>query len=402
MTARLSLVWERLRSSYWFVPSAMALVAVVLSFGLVRLDEYYLEEVQQDLRWIYAGGAEGARSVLATIAGSVITVAGTTFSITIAALSLASAQFGPRVLRSFMRDTGNQIVLGTFIATFLYCLLVLRSIRGLDDSTYVPHIAVSVGVALAVVSVGVLIYFIHHVAESIQVSYLIDAVAEELNDTIVRLFPEELGEPSRLRPVGEPDLTVAICATRDGYVQMIDEHGLMVAAREADTVVVLLARPGDYVRADQPVALVTSDVGDRQRSRIADSVAVGRVRTPSQDAEFAFLQLAEIAVRALSKGINDPFTAMMCLDRITSGMIRLTKRSFPDAVRRDDQGNVRVIAKTYTYSDLAFAAYGYIRENATEHPPVLDHLRKQIRSVINAAESPAMRSALEAEISAIR
>src|SRR5688572_28297158 len=142
--------WDRLRSSYWFIPPVIAIAAIFLPLTGIETDRRFRYDVLREQGWVYTGGAEGARAVLSTIAGSIITVAGTTFSIIIAALSLASAQFGPRLLRNFMRDTGNQVVLGTFTSTFLYCLLVLRTVRGLDENTYVPHVSVTVAVLLAV------------------------------------------------------------------------------------------------------------------------------------------------------------------------------------------------------------------------------------------------------------
>lgn len=161
--------WEDIRSSFWFVPTLMAAASAVLAMCNIYLD-HTLPESWRGNGWIYSGGAEGARAVLSVIASSMITVAGVVFSITIVALTLASSQFGPRLLRTFMRDTANQVVLGTFIATFLYCLLVLRTIRGLDEREFVPHLSVTVGVLLGVASLGVLIYFIHHVSVSIQAS----------------------------------------------------------------------------------------------------------------------------------------------------------------------------------------------------------------------------------------
>ncbi len=156
------------------------------------------------LGWIYTRGPDGARAVLSTIAGSMITVAGVVFSVTIVALSLASNQFGPRLLRNFMRDRGNQIVLGTFVATYLYCLLVMRTVQGMDGSQFVPHLSVTVAILMAVASLGVLIYFIHHVAVSIQAPELIANVAHELHEAIDRLFPEELGYAPRKRRTSKP------------------------------------------------------------------------------------------------------------------------------------------------------------------------------------------------------
>lgn len=176
-SARLANLWESLRTSYWFVPTLMTAGGVALSFASVHLDERVNYKWVRTVGWIWAGGAEGARQVLSTIAGSMITVAGVAFSITIVALTLASNQFGPRLLRNFVRDAGNQIVLGTFIATFVYCLLVLRTVRGEDDTEFVPYVSVTLGVAFALTSLGVLIYFIHHVAISIQAENLIASVA---------------------------------------------------------------------------------------------------------------------------------------------------------------------------------------------------------------------------------
>jgi uncharacterized membrane protein len=192
---RLRASWEYLRGTYWAVPSAMAVAAVGLSVAMIQLDEAATAGLLDRLSWVYTGGPEGARAVLSTIAASMITVAGVTFSITIVALTLAAQQFGPRLLRNFLRDLGNQVVLGTFVSTFIYCLLVLRTVRGSDDEEFVPHLPVTVGVILAM-SLGVLIFFIHHVATSIQASRIIANVAEDLEGAINRLFPETIGDDS--------------------------------------------------------------------------------------------------------------------------------------------------------------------------------------------------------------
>lgn len=193
MKAYLSNIWENLRTNFWFVPTIMVLLSIVLATGLLTLDRLTQDTVTSELEWVYTGSPEGARALLAAVASSVITVAGTTFSITIAVLTLASSQFGPRLLRNFVRDRSNQIVLGTFIATFIYCLLVLRTIRGLEETQLVPSLSVTGGVVLAVVSIGVLIYFIHHIAESIQADYLIALISRDIDDAIDRLFPQEIG-----------------------------------------------------------------------------------------------------------------------------------------------------------------------------------------------------------------
>lgn len=158
----------------------MAAVAVALALVSVTVDDPVTEWLALNLGWRFTGGAEGASAVLGIIAGSMITIAGVVFSMTLVALSLTSSQLGPRLLRNFMSDTSTQVVLGTFIATFVYCLLVLRTIRRAEEVAFVPHLSVSLGVLLAVAGVGVLIYFIHHVSVSIQANEVAARIGTEL------------------------------------------------------------------------------------------------------------------------------------------------------------------------------------------------------------------------------
>ena len=182
--------WDRLHSSFWFLPAVMAGGAMLLAFAAVALDTPITDWLTFNWGLTFTGGAEGASSLLGAIAGSMITIAGVVFSMTLVALSLASSQLGPRLLRNFMRDTTTQMVLGTFVATFLYCLLVLRTIRRAEEIVFVPHLSVTLGVLLAVVSVGLLIYFIHHVSVSIQANEIVARVGTELIEGIEQLFPE--------------------------------------------------------------------------------------------------------------------------------------------------------------------------------------------------------------------
>ena len=400
MRQRIRTAWDRLRSSYWFVPSLMAAAALALAPFMVTLDEQYRNDALRQQGWIYSGGPEGARAVLSTIAGSIITVAGTTFSITIAALSLASAQFGPRLLRNFMRDTGNQVVLGTFTSTFLYCVLVLRTVRGLEDNTYVPHMSVTLGVLLAILSLGVLIYFIHHIAESIQVGHIIDVVAKELHSAVSRLFPSGDGLPGW---TAEPAMEAAarITAHREGYLQAVDQPTLVSACESSAIVARLLRRPGDYVVRGMPLAVSSRALNEQEQSAIRAAFTFGRARTPQQDAVFAFLQMSEIALRALSPGVNDPFTAIMCIDRITSAMAHLARRSLPHPVHCDSSGQPRMIAHPYTYEDLVEAAFRHIREAASGHWQVCRHLYTQVEYVAARAADAKLRIALNAELAAL-
>ena len=245
------------------MPTLMALGAIVLAYSLILINGYIPDDLSGKLKWLYSGGPEGARSVLSTIAGSVVTVAGTTFSITIAALTLASSQFGPRLLRTFRRDTGNQIVLGTFISTFLYCLLVLRTIVGTNQNRYVPDLAVTFGVFLAILSLAVLIYFIHHTAASIQVSNLMDSVARDLTSTIEANLPER-DVPGIFETLNDDPGTIQaraegaekITTRRGGYVLRVDYEALIRYATKRNCHLLVHLKPGDFSLPDFLLATI--------------------------------------------------------------------------------------------------------------------------------------------------
>ena len=373
--------WDRLRSSFWFVPAAMACMAAALAVGVVEIDQAIAEGSLQGMGWIYSGGAEGASLLLGTVAGSMIAIAGTVFSMTLVALSLASSQLGPRLLRNFMRDTANQVVLGTFVATFVYCLLVLRTIRRADEVAFVPHLSVSTGVLLAMVSIGVLIYFIHHVSVSIQADEVVARVGRELEVGIHRLFPGHLGKPGSeiSKAPGDADLPGAFAsearpvgALEDGYLQRIDTDALMVLAAKEDLLLRLERRPGHYLIKGRAVVMVWP--GDRVTEALVDKLnaafVLGNQRTAAQDVEFSFHQLVEIAVRALSPGINDPFTAIACVDRLGSGLCCLARCDMPYALRFDPHGQLRLVAPGPSFAGIVDTAFNQIRQSARSNPAV--------------------------------
>lgn len=401
MRAQLLKYWERIRSSFWFLPSLMAAAAVGLSFFTVALDQSATQKWLRRLDWVYNGGTEGASAVLQTIAGSMITIAGVVFSLTLVALSLASSQFGPRLLRNFMRDTTNQLVLGTFIATFLYCLLVLRTIRREEGSIFVPHLSVTLGVVFALASLWVLIYFIHHVSVSIQADEVIARVAEELDDTMRRVFPEQLGkDASEVTDFPERRADVApriVGAINDGYLQIVDVETLMNFARETDTVLTLVRRPGNYIVQGMPLlhASPADRVPEDMQQRLQDAFVLGNQRTAAQDVEFAIQQLVEIATRALSPGVNDPYTAIACIDRLGSVFSRLAQRRFPGPCRYDDAQQLRIIAPPHTFSGLADNAFNPLRNYARSSVEVTIRLLEAFAVVASVASRPADRATLE-------
>ncbi|MGV8899676.1 MAG: DUF2254 domain-containing protein [Burkholderiaceae bacterium] len=401
MKAHIHKYWDRLRSSFWFLPSVMTGCAVVLAFASIALDESVMNQWLQS--WAYAGGAEGASLVLGTIAGSMMTIAGVVFSMTLVALSLASSQFGSRLLRNFMRDTANQVVLGTFVSTFVYCLLVMRTIRRAEETYFVPHLSVTIGVLFALVSLGVLIYFIHHVAVSIQADEIVARVGAELIDAIDRLFPQQIGQEA-IQPAAQLlDLGLAfshesgtVTAAADGYLQFIDGNALMALAEQEDILLRLERRPGQYVVCGCPLAMAWP--GDKVTEKFVEEVnsafILGNQRTSAQDVEFAVHQLVEIAVRALSPGINDPFTAMACVDRLGSALCRVAQRGMPSTHRFDEQGQLRIVAPTSTFAGIVDAAFNQIRQYARSSAAVTIRLLETITVIAAATCVPQDQAAL--------
>lgn len=383
MRTRILRIAEHLRESYWFLPTLMAVAAVLLAGGMIVLDSYEGSGWMDAIPWLYAARPNGARQVLSAIGGSMITVAGTVFSVTIAAVVYASGQYGPRLLSNFMSDRGNQVTLGTFIATFLYCLLVLRTVRSADESggySFVPNLALLVGVALALCSIGVLIFFIHHVPSKLHINSVIEDIGDRLLRGIGQRFPRFIGNSpaaaessETVRPptvfqhgasAAEAARRVLITANGTGYVQAIDDKALMTAARRRDLVLRLQCRPGDFTHCGR--ALVEAWPPERCDARTAEAIreafSVGSRRSAIQDLRFLIDELVEIAARALSPGVNDPFTAVTCLDWLSAAMSDLVGRSLPSPLRTDADRALRVIARAETFEAFMDRSFGALAQ----------------------------------------
>jgi uncharacterized membrane protein len=405
MKTWLSIYWESLRTNFWFMPTVMVAGAVVLSRVTINLDKVAADHSRiAALGWTFTRGPEGSRAVLSTVAGSMMTITSVTFSITIVALQLASSQFGPRLLRNFMRDRGNQVSLGTFIATFAYCLLILRTVNGTEGQQFVPHISVTVGLLLALTSLGVLIYFIHHAAASIQVENVIATVSRDLDQAIARLYPECLGagpsgrtqeETARDVPAGLDRESRPVAAPWSGYLQTIDVDRLLGVAREHDLVIHVSRRPGKFLIAGGDLARAWP--GDRVDDEVVGAIQgafyLGPTRTLTQDIEFAIDQLVEIAVRALSPGVNDPFTAINCVDRLGASLVVLAGKEIPSAYRYDDE-RLRIVVDTSTIRGIVNAAFDQIRQAARNDAAVTIRLLETIAAVAAQARNDDLRAAL--------
>lgn len=366
----ISKIWDRLHSSFWFLPSIMAVCSVATATLLIFLDSLEVSRFGWIAQWTYAFGPESALAILSAIAGSMITVAGVTFSMTMLTLQLASSQFGPRMLRNFMRDRGNQIVLGTFLSTFVYCLLVLASVRESGGASFVPLIAVTFGMFLAVASLATLIYFIHHIATSIRIETILAKLADEARNTVERVFPEQghtsLPFPDRKLadhlPPDFDDGSRSVVSSVSGYIQSIDLDGVLRVACDHDLVIRIVGRIGDFVpRAGSLViAHPYARVSDAVADDLGNMFSFGQERTPQYDIEFSLRRLVEVAQRALSPGVNDPTTAFYCVDRLGEVLGLIADRRMPSGRVMDRNRNLRVVFEAVSFADLACSAFAAI------------------------------------------
>lgn len=402
-------IWDRLRTSLWFIPALMAVSATALAVLLVWMQDWHHSEWFYQTRWLAKGDPDGARAILATIAGSVITVTGVSFSVTVVALSLASQQFGPRLLRTFMRDRSNQFVLGTFLGTFVYAMLVLRVVQEGKEQIEIPYLAVSVAVILALVALAVLIYFIHHLVVSLQTDSVILHVLEELHETIRALYahtidwPHSDGEPAYIDSLPRG---YRVTAAKAGYVRALDVAGLREIADRHDLVISVTQRPGRFVIDHEAIALIHTDdpLNEGQLESVIQHVRrsflIGPARTGEQDIEFSIAQLVEVAVRSLSPSINDPFTTMTCLDRLGEVIAQLSRYPLPKPEEVYSGDQLRVLIDRPDFSGMVHLAFDQVRQNVRDKPAVIIHMLDVLGTVIEylkhdrARAEPLLRQAI--------
>ncbi|UYV13029.1 MAG: DUF2254 domain-containing protein [Phycisphaera sp.] len=418
----LGLIWEALRTSLWFVPSLFVLGAIVLAQGMIELDHVLpMGKLESALPRVFAVGPSGARSVLATVAGSMISVAGVAFSITIVALTLASSQYTSRILRNFMRDRANQAVLGAFVGIFVYCLWVLRTISEGSGEAYsfVPATAVLMGVVLAIVGIACLIFFIHHIAQAIQAEHIILAATNETLDTVDRLFPERLGkdadageETAAMARVSDGAMAWrAIASNKTGYLQSVDEDGLLRFACERGIVVRMECAIGRFVVEGSALASLAvppapASVADTRQPEghtveaLRGLFAIGGQRTTVQDSAYGIRQIVDVALKALSPGVNDTTTAVSCVEHLTSIMARVAVRRIPSAYRLEE-GQVRVIALRPSFAELLGNAFDQIRQNSAGNVATLQALVDGLIVLADRAAKPEYRQSITDQLDLI-
>ncbi len=397
--------WSNLRSSFWFMPSMIVVASIALAAVLIEADAAVSNQWLAQWPRLFGTGAEGARGMMSTIAGSMMTVVGVTFSMVLMVLAMASSQYTSRILRNFIRSRITQIVLGIFAGNFTYCLIVLRTIRSGDEGAFVPNLAVSFGFVLALGGVGTLIYFIHHIASSIQASSIIASVAQETIAAVDRLFPVNLGEGAGddddeqpLRPPSERKWR-AVMADESGYVQSVDNAALIRLARDRKTIVWMDHGIGEFVVQNTTLASLALEEPPDQATidALLETFSISRHRTVDQDAAFGIRQIVDIALKALSPGINDTTTAIMCIDYLTAIMARIAQRQIPSS-RRYEEGELRVFAKGPTFESLLAESFDQIRSNAKGDVAIMSRMLGALQTIASLTSSSNRRRLLSEQV----
>ena len=366
---------EYLRSSLWFIPSLCVALVIVLAEVLTRLDRRYPDAIS-----FLEGGAESARGMLSTISSSMITLTGLVFTITIVVLQLASQQFSPRVLRTFLRDRHSQLALGVFVATFTYSLILLREVRSTDGSgeEFVPSISIAAALALVVLSLVLFVDYIHHISQSIRVGTITNSIGDETREAIADIYDHEHTDD----PVPLPELEpVVVPSPKSGVITSLDRDRLVSIGRETDSVIEVIPAIGDYNPQGAPLLRIYGTKAVRESS-FTDCVAVGVERTMQQDPAFGFRQLVDIAERGLSPAVNDPTTAVQCLDEIHDLLRRLAPRPFPSGQRFDSEGNLRLAFPVMSWDGYVSLACDEIRHYGGDSLQIHRRMRSMISDLL--------------------
>ncbi|MFG3441576.1 DUF2254 domain-containing protein [Nonomuraea sp. NPDC047897] len=399
------------RTRLWPFPVLGLVVALLLGVALPLLDA----SVADDLPWtvstlLFGGGPEAARTVLSVIAGSLVTVTTLSFSLTVVTLQLASTQYSPRLLRTFVQDGYLHVTLALLLFTFTYAVTVLRTVR--DEPAFVPALSVTLAFLFTLTSVIALVVFLAHLSRQIRVESLLLSVHTETKNTIRRCLSELADDGAD--DVVPPEIgTTAVCAGSSGFLVWVDERKLLRAAVDTGAVILLDRLPGETVVADTPIALAWPiDRGEVPRldeqaaaalSRaMADAARTGFERTPDQDIAFGFRQIVDVTLRALSPGVNDPTTAVHALGYVADLLCQAAHKDLGPRVLRDESGRVRVVLRRPDLRTLLDLVMTQPRRYGAGDPAVVERLFTLLREVAWVTRLPAHHRAVHDQVLRLR
>jgi uncharacterized membrane protein len=391
-------IWDTVRTSLWFVPALMTAAGAGLAAVLLQIDAD--GEAWAQAWWIARGDGEDARTLLSTLLTSLITMASMTFSVTVVVLTLAASQFGSRLIRIFRADLRNQATLGLFAMTIVYTLLVLRSIEGAASRLEVPQLAVTAATGLSLACVLALLAFIQGIARSMVADHVVERVGSSLEEALSELQPLRASSPQQ-PPPGDVESALEsdsdpISLALEGYVQAIDYDGLVDWAAEHDAIVGLEFRAGHFLVPGDCHARIhpSCAAGPKAAEEIAAFLVVGRERTPTQDLEYSVRHLVEVALRGLSPAINDPFTAVIVIDRLRSALSKLMELELPPQTLRDRTGRIRLVDDPPTYGGILDVAFHQIRQAGAAKPAIIIHMLAAIGYIAQHLRLDEQRDAL--------
>jgi uncharacterized membrane protein len=400
---KLLFFWNELKASFWFVPVIIMLFSILLAIGFVYIDQTTTFS-QKGLRsFFFVNSVDSARSILSTISGAMISVAGTVFSVTLVALTLASSQLGPRLIKNFMYVRLNQIVLGSYVSTYLYCLIVLNAIQESNGNSFIPVLSILVAIIAAIVNIILLIVFIHNIAISIQADKVISDISVFLSKQVKTLFPDKMGEGPDNEiniPVdtikSEYSNSISVKSIKSGYLQYIDGESLLKLMTKFNGLLELKYKPGDYIVGDREIGkfYAHEKIEEDKLKKILFQFFIGKTRTAQQDLNFSIFQMVEIAARALSPGVNDPFTAIACIDYLTDTMCYLSQVKYPSKYRLDDKKELRVIADTLEFESILDAAFNQIRQFSLGNIAVLIRLMESLLVIHEFTKEESYKKAI--------
>lgn len=400
MQARIGYYYEAFRQSFLFVPGAMAAAAALTGAALAYLEHHQSDTLLVALPWI-AWEPSGAQTILTSLAGATASVAGVVFSIMMVTLSVASSQLGPRLIRTILKRRATKYTLGIFIGSTVYSLVVLTTVRAVESTYFVPHLAVFMAILFTILSFFTMIYFIHEVAQAIQTPNMVKAVVDDLDSAIDRLFPagdahthaHESDFDDALQQLGEG---APLRACFEGYVAAVDLEALVELATKSDATLYIHKRPGQFVVRESTLAEVwPRDRGnDAIQSRVCQAYIAAPRPTPNQDVECAVNELVEVAARALSPGVNDPFTAINCIDYLGAALSRILQRPPAPMIHLDAEKNIRILLKVSNFPGILGAAFDQLRQYAQGNVAVTLRILEALAGLATFAKRDEDRAAI--------
>jgi uncharacterized membrane protein len=400
---KLLFYWKQLKATFWFLPMLIISFSIFLSVGLVSLDNNINISFEGWMRFFLVNSSDSARSILTTISGAMIGVAGTVFSVTLVALTLASSQFGPRLIKNFMYVKLNQIVLGSYVSTYLYCLLVLNAIKDNDDYTFIPAISIFVAILATVFNIILLIIFIHQIAISIQADRVVSDISNFIENQVENLFPKKIGEYMNedmfidtAKIISQYKHSTILKSPKSGYLQNIDNQALLKIVEKYNSLIEINYKTGDFFVKDLEIGVIHSHelLEENAINQLLSQFVIGKTKTAQQDIEFSIHQMVEIAARALSPGVNDPYTAISCVDHLTAVMCYLGEAQFPSKYRYDQSKQLRVIAENLDFEGVLDAAFNQIRQFSTGSTAVIIRLMEAQITILKFTKTKSHKKAL--------